>query len=171
MSNSNGNQGSVLSGSLWMIVISVLLFWLPGVGGFISGLVGGKVSGGIGSALLAWLLSSILFGVLFAAFGTLLTGMVAIGLIAGLGGLFIAFIDAGARLLGAIIGGLLACSRSAANVGVNSFSAATLPRNGADSPVSTVPGCSDTTISSRARRASSIAAVRISWFCAAFEAR
>lgn len=108
MSNSNGNQGSVLSGSIWMIVISVLLFWLPGVGGFISGLVGGKLSGGIGSALLAWLLSSILFGVLFAAFGTMLTGMVVVGFIAGLGGLFIAFLDAGARLLGAIIGGLLA---------------------------------------------------------------
>lgn len=106
--NSGGSQGSVLGGSIWMIVISILLFWLPGVGGFIGGLVGGKVSGGIGSALLAWLLSSILFGVLFATFGTLLTGMVVVGFIAGLGGLVIAFLDAGARLLGAIIGGLMA---------------------------------------------------------------
>ena len=108
MGNSNGNQGSVLGGSIWMVVISALLFWLPGIGGFIGGLVGGKASGGVGSALLAWLLSSILVGALFATFGTLLTGMVLVGFIAGLGGLVIAFLDAGGRLLGAIIGGALA---------------------------------------------------------------
>ena len=107
--NSSGRQGgSVLSGSIWMIVISVLLFWLPGVGGFISGVVGGKIAGGVGPALAAWLVSSILFGVVFAVFGTMLTGMIVVGFIAGLGGLLIAFIDAGARLLGAIISGVLA---------------------------------------------------------------
>ncbi|MDH4457681.1 MAG: hypothetical protein QE272_03175 [Nevskia sp.] len=106
--NSRERQGSVLSGSIWMIVISVLLFWLPGVGGFIGGLVGGKTAGGVGSALAAWLVSSILFGVLFGLFGTMLTGMIVVGFIAGLGGLLIAFLDAGARLLGAIIGGLMA---------------------------------------------------------------
>ncbi|WP_028475300.1 hypothetical protein [Nevskia ramosa] len=104
----NGDRGSVLWGGVWMIVIPVLLFWLPGIGGFIGGLVGGKVSGGIGNALIAWLVSSLLVGVLFATLGTMLTGMVAIGVLAGLGGLFLAFLDAGARLIGAIIGGLIA---------------------------------------------------------------
>lgn len=108
MSDTNGNRGSVLSGSIMMIVISLLLFWLPGIGGFISGVVGGKASGGVGAALAAWLLSSLLFGALFAVFGTLLSGMIVIGFVAGLGGLLIAFIDAGARLLGAIIGGVFA---------------------------------------------------------------
>ncbi|HEX4872090.1 MAG TPA: hypothetical protein VFV27_07245 [Nevskiaceae bacterium] len=102
------NKGSVLGGSIWMIVISVLLCWLPGVGGFIAGLVGGMKAGGIGSALMAWLLSSILIGALFATLGTLLTGMIVIGALAGLGGLMLALIDSGGRLLGALIGGFLA---------------------------------------------------------------
>ena len=103
-----GQKGSVVWGAVWMVVIPVLLFWIPGVGGFIGGLVGGKVSGGIGSALLAWLVSSILVAILFATLGTLLTGMVVIGAIAGMGGLIIAVIDSGARLIGALIGGLIA---------------------------------------------------------------
>ncbi|MGQ0619792.1 MAG: hypothetical protein ACT4QA_07700 [Panacagrimonas sp.] len=102
------NKGSVLGGTFWMVLISTLLFWLPGVGGFIGGLVGGKVAGGVGGALLAWLLSSILAGVLLGVLGTMLTGFILIGAVAGLGGLMLGFIDAGARLLGAIIGGFLA---------------------------------------------------------------
>lgn len=100
--------GLVMGGAIWMIVISVLLFWIPGVGGFIGGLVGGKVSGGVGSALLAWFLSSILVGILFGVLGTLLSGMILIGALASLGGLVLGFIDAGTRLLGAVIGGFLA---------------------------------------------------------------
>lgn len=100
--------GSVMAGAIWMIVISILLFWIPGVGGFIGGLVGGKVSGGVGSALVAWFLSSILVAILFAVLGTMLSGMILIGALAGLGGLILGFIDAGTRLLGAVIGGFLA---------------------------------------------------------------
>lgn len=106
MSDTKG--GSIMAGSLWMIGISLLLVWLPGVGGFISGVVGGRASGGVGGALVAWMLSSVLFVALFAAFGTLLSGLIVVGFIAGLGGLVIAFLDIGFRLLGAIIGGLFA---------------------------------------------------------------
>jgi len=108
MTQLDSSRGSVFWGGFWMILISVLLFWLPGIGGFIGGLVGGKISGGIGNALLAWLVSSILVGVLFATLGTVLTGMIAIGAIAGLGALFITLIDSGGRFLGAIVGGLIA---------------------------------------------------------------
>lgn len=103
-----GKSGSIMGGAIWMIVISVLLFWLPGVGGFIGGLVGGKVSGGVGASLIAWLMSSILIGILFAVLGTMLSGLIVIGALAGLGGLVLGFIDAGTRLLGAVIGGFLA---------------------------------------------------------------
>jgi hypothetical protein len=103
-----GREGSVLGGAFWMALIPVLLFWIPGVGGLIGGLVGGRAAGGVGSALLAWLLSSILVGALFATLGTFLTGFIVIGAIAGLGGFLIALIDSGMRLLGAIIGGLIA---------------------------------------------------------------
>lgn len=108
MAQFDAPRGSVFRGGVWMVVIPVLLFWLPGIGGFIGGVVGGKVSGGVGNALLAWLVSSILVGLLFATLGTLLTGMIVIGVVAGFGGVMLALIDSGARLLGAIIGGLIA---------------------------------------------------------------
>ncbi len=108
MTDLSNARGSVFWGGFWMILISVLLFWLPGIGGFIGGLVGGKMSGGVANALFAWLVSSLLVGVLFATLGTMLTGMIVIGAIAGFGALFIAMIDSGGRLLGAIIGGLIA---------------------------------------------------------------
>lgn len=101
-------EGSILGGAVWMIVISVLLFWLPGVGGFIGGLVGGKAAGSVGSALLAWLMTSVMLGIVFAVLGTMISGMVVIGALAGVGGLMLGFIDAGTRLLGAVIGGFLA---------------------------------------------------------------
>jgi len=102
------DSGSLTWGAIWMIVIPILLFWIPGIGGFIGGLVGGKVSGGVGRALMAWLLSSIIVGVLFAVAGTALTGMPIIGIFAGMTGLMLALVDSGARLLGAIVGGLIA---------------------------------------------------------------
>lgn len=108
MSDQVGNNGSVMRGAIWMVVIPVLLFWLPGIGGFIGGLVGGKASGGVGSALLAWVLSSILVAALFATLGTMLTGFIVIGALAGMTGFVLAIVDSGARLLGAIIGGLFA---------------------------------------------------------------
>lgn len=105
---SEAKGGSIVAGSLWMIGISLLLIWLPGIGGFLSGFVGGRAAGGVAGALVAWLLSSVLFVALFAAFGTMLSGLVVVGFIAGLGGLIIAFLDLGFRLLGAILGGLFA---------------------------------------------------------------
>lgn len=98
----------IIRGSIWMVAISLLLFWLPGFGGFLGGLVGGRAAGGVGAALLAWALSSVLFAVFFGVLGTLLTGLIVIGALAGLGGLVIATVDAGARLIGAIVGGMLA---------------------------------------------------------------
>ena len=59
----------------------------------------------------------------------------------------------------------------AARIGSNSLPAGTLRWNGRESSVSTVPGCSATAITWGARRLSSIASVRVSWFCAAFDAR
>src|SRR5690606_13763768 len=62
-----------------------------------------------------------------------------------------------------------ATSRRAASAGERTSSPA-LPK-GADSRVSTVPGCSATQTASGQRLRSSIEAVRTSWFSAAFEAR
>ena len=105
MSQSNG---SVFWGAFWMFLISILLFWLPGVGGFIAGLVGGKGSGSVGNALLAALLPALLLGGVLFFFATALTGMIAIGVLAGLGGLMLGMVHIGMLLLGAIIGGIIA---------------------------------------------------------------
>ena len=44
------NEGSIISGVIWMFVVSVLLFWLPGIGSLIAGIVGGMKAGGVVNA-------------------------------------------------------------------------------------------------------------------------
>jgi hypothetical protein len=85
-------NGSIISAMFWMFVISLLLFWLPGIGAFIAGLVGGRKAGGVGSAIVAVFLPGIIFS---------------IALIAGLGGLVLSLSHIGSLLLGAIIGSLI----------------------------------------------------------------
>ena len=98
-------RGSVLVAMLWMIVLSILLFWLPGIGPAIAGFVGGRKAGGVGPAVLAVLLPAIVFGGLLFAFATALTGIPVLGALAGIGGVAIALAHVGPLLLGAIIGG------------------------------------------------------------------
>jgi hypothetical protein len=104
----NAKRGSVLSGMLWMSVLSLLLFWLPVLGPFVAGLVGGKKSGGVGEALAAVFLPGILFGFLLFVMATTLSGVPLLGVVAGMGGLVLSLVHIGPLLLGAIVGGLLA---------------------------------------------------------------
>jgi hypothetical protein len=101
-------SGSVVWGAFWMFLISLLLFWLPGVGGFIAGIVGGRAAGSVGNALLAAFLPALVLGGALFFFGTMLTGFIAIGVLAGLGGIVLGSVHIGALLLGAIIGGAIA---------------------------------------------------------------
>jgi hypothetical protein len=101
-------KGSILSGILWMVVISLLLFWLPIVGPLIAGAVGGKKSGGVGNALAAVFLPGIVFGVLLFFLATVMSGVPLIGVVAGAGGFILAIAHIGPLLVGAIIGGILA---------------------------------------------------------------
>jgi hypothetical protein len=104
----NENNGSILSGIIWMFVISILLFWLPFAGPFIAGIVGGKKAGGVDSALIAVFLPCIIFGVALFILASSLTGIPLIGVIAGAGGFVLAISNIGPLLLGAIIGGIIA---------------------------------------------------------------
>jgi hypothetical protein len=101
-------KGSIIAGLFWMLIISILLFWIPTVGPLIAGIVGGKKSGGVGNAILAALLPAILMGVLLFLFGSLLTGAPLIGIVAGMGVFVLVVSNVGPLLIGAIIGGLLA---------------------------------------------------------------
>lgn len=101
-------KGSVVAGAVWMLVISLLLFWLPVFGALIAGIVGGKRAGGLGPAIAAVFLPAIVLGTFFFVFGTALTGFPLVGALAG-GGVFsiLALGAFGPLLVGAIIGGIL----------------------------------------------------------------
>jgi hypothetical protein len=104
----SGQQGSITRAMFWMMVISLLLFWLPLLGPAIAGFVGGRKAGGVGPAVTAALLPAILLGATLFVLASALTGFPLLGVIAGLGGTAIALAHVGPLLLGAIIGGAVA---------------------------------------------------------------
>lgn len=100
-------RGSILAGLFWMLIISILLFWLPSVGPLIAGIVGGKKAGGVGNAIIAALLPASVLGGLLFVFASALTGTPLIGVVAGAGAFVLIVSNVGPLLIGAIIGGLL----------------------------------------------------------------
>jgi len=105
---SEENNGSIIIGMIWMFVISLLLFWLPGIGSLIAGVVGGKQAGGVIKGILAALLPGIVVAIGLFFVGTMLTTLPVIGAILAGGGLLLYVIYIPPLLIGALIGGLLA---------------------------------------------------------------
>lgn len=101
-------QGGVLRGALWMLLILALLFWLPVFGPLLAGAVGGKKAGGVGRALLAVFLPCVALAVFLSFFSGALTGLPLFGALLGMGLLAMLLANLGPLLVGAIIGGLLA---------------------------------------------------------------
>lgn len=100
-------KGSILAGLFWMLIISILLFWVPTVGPLIAGIVGGKKAGGVGNAIIAALLPAILLGILLFFFASALTGAPLIGFVAGAGAFVLVVSNVVPLLIGAVIGGIL----------------------------------------------------------------
>ena len=105
-------DSSILASSVWMIVISLVLFFLPAINGLIGGAVGGFKAGSAGRGVTAAVLPSIIVGLslwgLLASFDRPILGFfggVAVGLWA--------LISSIGLLLGAAIGGVFAPDRSA----------------------------------------------------------
>lgn len=90
----------------WMGCLTLLLFWLPVIGPLIAGLVGGVKAGSVKRALLAVFVPGVMTGVMVAIGVTYLTDLWQWGVLAGLGGLALSFLNLGPLLLGAILGGL-----------------------------------------------------------------
>ncbi len=90
-----------------MFVLSIFLFWLPGIGPLIAGFVGGRKAGTLTNAMLAALLPGLLFGLALFAMASMLTGIPLFGFVAGLGGVAVTLIHVGPLLLGAILGAIL----------------------------------------------------------------
>ncbi len=102
------NNGSVIMGMIWMFIISLLLFWLPGIGSLIAGIVGGKQSGGVFAGLTAALIPGIVVAVALFFAGTMLTALPVFGAVLAGGGLLLYVLYIPPLLIGALIGGLLA---------------------------------------------------------------
>ena len=104
----NESNGSILIGMFWMFILSLLLFWLPGLGTLIAGIVGGKLSGGVMAGLSAALLPGIIVAIALFFAGTMLTALPVIGAVLAGGGLLLYVLYIPPLLIGALIGGLLA---------------------------------------------------------------
>jgi hypothetical protein len=102
------SNGSIIMGMIWMLVISLLLFWLPGIGSLIAGVVGGKQAGGVFAGILAALLPGIVMALSLLFAGTFLTALPIIGAVLAGGGFLLYLIYVLPLLIGALIGGLLA---------------------------------------------------------------
>jgi hypothetical protein len=100
-------QGSVLRAFFWMLILSILLFWLPLIGPFIAGFVGGRKAGSLSNSILAAFLPALLFAACLFFFASLLTGLPLLGALAAAGGFVLVAAHVGPLLLGAILGAVL----------------------------------------------------------------
>ena len=105
-------DSSIFVSSLWMIVISLVLFFLPALNGLIGGAVGGYKAGSAGRGITAAVLPSIVVGILLWGLFALFDAPV-IGFFGGLAVGLWALISSIGLLIGALIGGAVAPSRGA----------------------------------------------------------
>jgi hypothetical protein len=105
---SEPGRSSVFGASMWMLVISLLLFWLPFLGPLLGGIVGGRKAGGVMRGILAALVPAFVVGALLLVLATMLTGLPLIGMVAAAGGTVLVAAQVGPMILGAILGGLMA---------------------------------------------------------------
>jgi hypothetical protein len=89
-----------------MVVVTLLLFFLPGVNGLIGGAIGGYKAGsagrGLAAAVLPAVVVAVVLGILLAAFG-----LPIIGFLAGLATAVVVLLADVGLFIGAAIGGAL----------------------------------------------------------------
>jgi hypothetical protein len=103
----NTQQGSVMSGMLWMLGLALLLFWIPVVGPLIAGFVGGRKSGSVGSAIISSIIPAALASGLFLLIGAAF-GVPIIGAIVGAGLFVVILVELVPMTIAAIVGGATA---------------------------------------------------------------
>ena len=105
---SSSGRSSIVGAAVWMLVISLLLFWLPFVGPLLGGSSGAGRRAASSGRILAALVPALVVGALLFVLATLLTGMPLIGAVAAAGGFVLVAAQVGPMILGAILGGLMA---------------------------------------------------------------
>ncbi|WP_300007682.1 hypothetical protein [Pseudonocardia sp.] len=103
-------RASFIKATLWMVGLSILLFWLPILGPVVAGLVGGWFAGTIGRAVLASLMPAVLLALLIVGVGTLFELPFVGALAGGAIGLVILLGDV-PLVLGAIVGAVVSQRR------------------------------------------------------------
>jgi len=103
-------QTSLLICALWMIGISLLLFFLPALNGLIGGGVGGYKAGSVGRGLGAAILPSLFVGGAIWVLLAILDAPV-LGFVSGLAVGIWALVSSIGLLIGALIGGAIAPER------------------------------------------------------------
>jgi hypothetical protein len=106
----SSNGAGVGRGIAWILGLSILIGWIPLIGGFVAGVVGGKKSGGVLNALMAALIPSLLLANLFVFLATPLRGIPLLGSIATASAIALAFVGLAPVVLGALLGGLISDS-------------------------------------------------------------
>lgn len=102
-------KSSVFAGSVWMVVLSLLLFFLPVINGLIGGFVGGMKVGGVKRALTAALLPALLVAIGLWVLLAILD-LPIFGLVAGVAvGIWVILADVG-LFIGAAMGGAIGSS-------------------------------------------------------------
>lgn len=80
-SRSSDHHAGIVMGAIWMVVLSLALFFIPGVNGLIAGLIGGYLVGSFGRAMVAAVLPALIVAVglwvLLAAVGMPILGLFA----------------------------------------------------------------------------------------------
>jgi hypothetical protein len=99
-------RSSIVIGSIWMVFLSLALFFVPLLNGLIAGAVGGYKVGGVGRALVAAILPAVVVGtglwIAFAFFEAPVWGFLAGAAV----GIIILLADLG-LFIGAVVGGAL----------------------------------------------------------------
>lgn len=101
--------GSIVGSTVWMGVISLLLFWLPALGPLIAGYVGGKKAGSASRGALAAILPAGIVGLIIWALVSA-ANLPFIGAILGGAAMILVVLHSLGLLAGALIGGTLAPS-------------------------------------------------------------
>ena len=103
-------DSSIFVSSLWMIGISLLLFFVPALNGLIGGAVGGYKAGSAGRGITAAVLPSIVVGLLLWGLFVIFDAPV-LGFFGGLAIGLWALISSIGLLIGAVVGGAMAPAR------------------------------------------------------------
>ncbi len=103
-------RGNVPEAMAWMVGLSVLLAWVPVLGGFVAGFVGGRKAGTVPAAVVAVIAPGAILFLLSLFLHTLFGWIPIIGsliaAVTGMGAFVLSFMNVIPLLIGAVVGAM-----------------------------------------------------------------